>query len=171
MNTADYRSLLSDLAAAWQRLNPSTPFEYSFMDQDFQNSYEREYRVANIIGVFTGLTILIACLGLFGLAAFTAEQRIREIGIRKVLGSSVNGIVTLLSKDFIRLVFISVVIASPLAWWAMNQWLRDFAYRTPIHWWLFAAAAILAVVIALLTVSFQAIKAALANPVKSLRAE
>jgi putative ABC transport system permease protein len=171
VNTADYRSLLGDLAAAWQKLNPSTPFEYSFIDQDFQHSYEREYRVANIIGVFTGLTILIACLGLFGLAAFTAEQRIREIGIRKVLGSSVNGIVTLLSKDFIRLVLISIVIASPLAWWAMTQWLRDFAYRTPIHWWLFVAAALLAVGIALFTVSFQAIRAALANPVKSLRAE
>ncbi|HEY4063896.1 MAG TPA: ABC transporter permease [Puia sp.] len=171
VNTADYGSLLSDLATAWQRLNPSTPFEYSFVDQDFQRTYEREYRIARIIGVFTGLTIFIACLGLFGLAAFTAEQRIREIGIRKVLGSSVSGIATLLSKDFIRLVLLSLVIASPLAWWAMHRWLQDFAYRTPIHWWLFVMAGILAVGIALLTVSFQAIKAALANPIKSLRSE
>jgi putative ABC transport system permease protein len=171
VNTADYSSLLSDLAIVWQRLNPSTPFEYSFIDQDFQHAYEREYRVANIIGIFTGLTIFIACLGLFGLAAFTAEQRIREIGIRKVLGSSVSGITTLLSKDFIRLVLIAIVIASPVAWWAMHQWLRNFAYKVTIHWWLFAAAAVLAVGIALLTVSFQAVRAALANPVKSLRAE
>jgi putative ABC transport system permease protein len=170
-NTAGYRALVNDLAGIWQQLNPGTAFEYSFIDQDFQRTYEKEYRIARIIGIFTSLTIFIACLGLFGLAAFTAEQRVKEIGIRKVLGSSVSGIATLLSMDFIRLVFLSIVIASPLAWWAMHRWLQDFAYRVDIHWWLFILAGALAVGIALLTVSFQAIRAALANPVKSLRAE
>jgi putative ABC transport system permease protein len=169
--TADYSSLLATIHTAWQRINPATPFEYSFMDQDFQRAYEHDYRTARIIGIFTALTIFIACLGLFGLAAFTAEQRVKEIGIRKVLGSSVSGIAALLSKDFIRLVMLSIIIASPLAAWAMHRWLQDFAYRIPLHWWFFFIAGILAISIALLTVSFQAIRAALANPVKSLRAE
>jgi len=117
------------------------------------------------------LTIIIACLGLFGLATYAAEQRIKEIGIRKVLGAGVSSIVTMLSKDFIRLVLIAATIAFPVAWWAMDQWLREFAYRINIEWWMFAAAASLAIVIALATVSFQAVKAAIANPVKSLRSE
>jgi putative ABC transport system permease protein len=169
--TADYTSLLSDLSATWQRLNPGSPFEYSFIDQDFRHTYDQQYRSARIICAFTCLTIFIACLGLFGLAAFTAEQRVREIGIRKVLGSSVGGIVTLLSKDFVRLVGIAIFIAIPLAAWTMHRWLQDFAYRVPLDAWLFAAAGLLAIFIALLTIGFQAIKAALASPINSLRSE
>ena len=117
------------------------------------------------------MAILISCLGLFGLAAFSAEQRKKEIGVRKVLGASVSGVVALLSKDFLKLVGISILIATPVAWWAMNKWLQAFAYRVEISWWMFALAGCIAVAIALITVSFQAIKAALANPVKSLRTE
>jgi len=171
VKTRDYPDLISRLSVVWSRMNPDEPFEYSFMDQDFQRTYEQEYRMARIIGVFTLFTILIACLGLFGLAAFSAEQRIREIGIRKVLGCSLTGITALLSKDFIRLVMIAILIASPLAWFAMNRWLQDFSYRVPIHWWLFVIAGCLAVGIALVTVCFQALKAARMSPVKSLRAE
>ncbi len=171
VNTRDYPGLISRLNGVWSRINPGTPFEYSFMDQDFQRAYEQEYRIARIIGVFTLFTIGIACLGLFGLAAFSAEQRIREIGIRKVLGCSLTGITTLLSKDFIRLVVIAILIASPIAWFAMNRWLQDFSYRVPIHWWLFVISGCLAIGIALATVCFQAIKAARMSPVKSLRSD
>ena len=121
--------------------------------------------------LFSGLTVLIACLGLFGLAAYTAEQRTKEIGVRKVLGASVTSIVALLSKDFLKLVLIAIVLATPLAWYAMSRWLQDFAYKIEIEWWVFALAGLLAVGIALLTVSFQSVKAALMNPVKSLRSE
>ena len=169
--TADYTSLIRDLSAAWQRLNPGTPFEYTFLDQDFQRTYDQQYRSGRIIAAFTGLAIFIACLGLFGLAAFTAEQRVREIGIRKVLGSSVGGIVALLSKDFVRLVGIAILIAIPLAAWTMHRWLQDFAYRIPLSAWLFAVAGLLAIFIALLTISVQAIRAALASPIDSLRSE
>lgn len=117
------------------------------------------------------LAIVIACLGLFGLATFLAEQRTKEIGIRKVLGATVNNVLTLLSKDFLKLVLIAFVVAAPVAWWGMNKWLQDFTYRTDISWWVFALAGVAALLIALITVSFQAIKAALANPVKSLRTE
>jgi putative ABC transport system permease protein len=169
--TADYTTLLRNLSATWQRLNPGTPFEYSFMDQDFQLTYDREYRSARIIGAFTGLTIFIACLGLFGLAAFTAERRIKEIGIRKVLGSSVTNIVALLSKDFIRLVGLAIFIAIPFAAWVMHHWLQGFAYRVPLRAWVFVLAGVLAIGIALLTIGFQAVRAALLSPVKSLRSE
>ncbi len=124
-----------------------------------------------MFGIFAGLAVVIACLGLFGLAAFTTIQRTKEIGVRKVLGASVLSIVSLLSKDFVKLVGIAIVIASPLAWYGMNQWLSDFAYKVNIEWWVFLLAGALAVGVALLTVSFQSIKAALTNPVKSLRAE
>ena len=149
----------------------SQPFLYSFLDEDFSNLYKGEQRTGGMFIAFASLAIFIACLGLFGLAAYSAEQRTREIGIRKVLGSSVNGIIALLSKDFIKLVGVAIIIAIPLAWWVMNQWLQDFAYRININWWIFAVAGIVAILIALITVSFQAIKAAIANPVKSLRTE
>ena len=171
VNTADYSTLIASLEESWKKINPNTPFEYSFIDKDFERNYQREYTTARIIGAFTGLTILIACLGLFGLAAFTAEQRVKEIGIRKVLGCTVGGITALLSGDFIRLVLVAIVIASPLAWWGMHHWLRDFAYRVSIQWWVFLAAGGLSILIALLTIGSQAIRAALANPVKSLRSE
>jgi putative ABC transport system permease protein len=147
------------------------PFLFSFLDDEFNRLYHNEQRTGKIFISFSTLVIFIACLGLFGLASYAAEQRTKEIGIRKVLGASVNGIVQLLSKDFIRLVFVAIVIASPIAWWAMNKWLEDFANHIDIDWWVFASAGLVAIVIALFTVSFQAIKAALANPVKSLRSE
>jgi putative ABC transport system permease protein len=144
---------------------------YSFLDQDFQKNYEKDQRASSIIINFTFIAILIACLGLFGLASFSAERRTREIGIRKVLGASAMSVTKLLSKDFIKLVIISIIIASPIAWYVMNEWLQEFSYRTSIEWWMFVLAAGLAVVAALLTIGFQAIKSAMANPVKSLRSE
>ncbi len=162
---------ITALTNAYKKLNPDNPISYGFVDQDLDAQYRAEQRVARIIGCFALLTILVSCLGLFGLAAFTAEQRTKEIGVRKVLGASVSSIVALLSKDFLKLVLIAIVIASPIAWYAMNRWLQDFAYRIDIEWWVFALAGLLAVGIALLTVSFQSVKAALMNPVNSLRSE
>ncbi len=147
------------------------PFEYEFLDAQVQKQYESEITVSRILNSFTLVAILISCLGLFGLAAFSAEQRIKEVGIRKVLGAGVPGIVRLLSQDFLKLVVVSLVIATPVAWWAMDKWLQSFAYRVPLSWWMFALAGLLAMVIALFTVSFQAIRAAVANPVKSLRSD
>jgi putative ABC transport system permease protein len=150
---------------------PAQPFESSFMDDDFNHIYDAEQRTGSIFINFAVLAILIACLGLFGLVTYAAEQRSREIGIRKVLGASVNNIVGLLSKDFLGLVIIAALIAFPLAGWAMHRWLQDFAYRVNIGWWVFLVAGLLALLIALVTVSVQAIRAALANPVESLKAE
>jgi putative ABC transport system permease protein len=162
---------LTALENEWKKLNPNEPFEFSFLDEDFQKNYVAESRQAGLINYFTIIAIIISCLGLFGLATFTAEQRIKEIGIRKVLGASVAGLVALLSKDFLRLVIIAVIIASPLAWWAMHKWLQNFAYQTSITWQVFALTTLIAVVIAFVTISFQAIKAAIVNPIKSLRTE
>jgi len=164
-------SILQTIQSTWHNLNPTEPFEYSFLDEDFQKNYEAENRLASIVGYFTAIAILISCLGLFGLATFSAEQRIKEIGVRKALGATVTGIVALLSKDFLKLVAVAIVIASPIAWWIMNKWLRDFAYRVSINWKVFVITTIVALVIALVTISFQAIRAAIANPVKSLRTE
>ncbi len=147
------------------------PFLYTFMDEDFNRLYQSEQRTGKIFVSFALLAILIACLGLFGLVTYAAEQRTKEIGIRKVLGATVSNIVAMLSKDFLKLVGIAAVIAFPIAWWAMNKWLQDFAYRIEIKWWVFAAAGLMAIMITLITVSFRAFRAALANPVKSLRAE
>jgi putative ABC transport system permease protein len=149
----------------------SQPFLYSFLDEDFNNLYKGEQRTGSMFSIFATLAIFIACLGLFGLAVYSAEQRTKEIGIRKVLGASVSGIISLLSRDFISLVIVSIIIATPVAWWVMNKWLQGFAYRINISWWLFLVAGIIAILIALITVSFQAIRAAMANPVKSLRTE
>jgi putative ABC transport system permease protein len=169
--TKNYAGLLKDIQYSWNKINPGIPFVYSFLDNDFQKNYEKDQRVSGIVSYFTFIAILIACLGLFGLSAFSAEQRTREIGIRKVLGASVTDVASLLSKDFIKLVLIVLLIASPLAWFGMNKWLQDFAFRIHISWWMFAVAGLLAIFIALITVSFQAVKAAIANPVKSLRSE
>lgn len=171
MRAGNPRPVLDAVEKSWKRLNPTEPFEYSFLDQDFQKNYEADNRLAALVRNFMIVAITICCLGLFGLAAFSAEQRTREIGIRKVLGASVTGIVGLLSKDFVKLVLIGNLIAIPLAWYIMHQWLQEFAYRTPLNWWLFAAAVVLSMLIALFTVSYQAIKAALMNPVTSLRSE
>jgi putative ABC transport system permease protein len=162
---------LATLENTWKKLNPNEPFEYSFLDQDFQRNYEAENRQAKLISYFTIVAIIISCLGLFGLATFTAEQRTKEIGIRKVLGASVYGVVGLLSKDFLKLVLIAVLVASPLAWYAMNKWLQNFEYQTRISWQVFALTTILALLIAFVAISFQAVKAAISNPVKSLRTE
>jgi len=164
-------ALLASLGAAWHKLDPTEPFEYSFLDEDFQKNYAAEERLSTMIRYFTVMAILISCLGLFGLASFSAEQRIREIGIRKVLGASVWGIVLLLSKDFLRLVAIAIVIACPLAGVVMHKWLLDFAYRTQIHWGVFVVTILCTLLITLFTISFQAIRAGIANPVKSLKTE
>ena len=143
----------------------------SFMDDAFDAQYKAEDRLSKILNAFTGFAVLIALLGLFGLATFIALQRTKEIGVRKVLGASVKNIALLLSKDFIRLVIIAIIIASPIAWWAVNTWLQNFAYRIAIEWWMFAIAGLFVIIIALLTVSYQAVKVAIANPAKSLRTE
>lgn len=171
VKTKDIGGLLASLKTHWNQLTADAPFTYSFLDERFNNTYLAEQKIGRILGIFAGLTIFVACLGLFGLATFMAEQRIKEIGVRKVLGASVASIVALLSKDFLKLVLIALVIASPVAWWAMTNWLQGFAYKIDMSWWVFALAGLLAVGIALLTVSFQSIKAALMNPVKSLRSE
>jgi ABC-type antimicrobial peptide transport system permease subunit len=151
--------------------NPGYPFEYYFVDAEFDKIFKTETLIGKLAGVFSVLAIFISCLGLFGLAAYTAERRTKEIGIRKVLGASAQGLAALLSKDFLLLVAISCLIAFPLAWWAMNNWLQTYSYRIDIQWAVFVLSGLLALMIAILTVSFQAIKAAVANPVKSLRTE
>jgi putative ABC transport system permease protein len=150
---------------------PGMPFNYHFLDDSFDNMYRQEQRVGKVALTFSFLAIIIACLGLFGLATYIAEQRTKEIGIRKVLGATVTNIVGMLSKDFIKLVLISFAFATPIAWWFMNKWLQDFASRIDLSWWIFALTGITALLIALVTLSFQAIRAAISNPVKSLRTE
>lgn len=167
----DVEGLLASLKNQWQKFNAEEPFSYSFMDELFEKTYQSEQKISVILSIFSGLTIFVACLGLFGLATFTAEQRTKEIGVRKVLGASVSQIVTLLSKEFLKLVLIACGFAFPIGYWLMNKWLQDFAYRIEISAWIFVLAGILALFIALLTISYQAIKAALANPVTSLRTE
>lgn len=162
---------LSHLERVWKQFLPEVPCQYTFLDENFNRLYQSEQRQGALFTVFAGIAIFIACLGLFGLSAFTISQRIKEIGIRKVLGASVNNIVVLLSSDFLKLVAIAALIAFPVAWYAMSNWLQDFAYRTNIAWWIFPLAGIIAAIVALFTICFQAIKAALANPVKSLRSE
>ncbi|MCO5934866.1 ABC transporter permease [Mucilaginibacter sp. RB4R14] len=171
VSTSNITGLMGQIKDKWNSLSPGIQIDYSFMDQDFDASYRSEQRIGRIFVIFTALAIIIACLGLFGLAAYAAEQRTKEIGIRKVLGADVSVIVAMLSKDFIKLVCIAIVTASPFAWFVMNKWLQDFAYRVTIHWWVIAAAGVGALLIAFVTISFQSIKAALANPVKSLRSE
>jgi putative ABC transport system permease protein len=171
VNSNDVTKVLPFLETKWRSLIPDEPFSYSFLDEDFQRNYAADARTSRIVNAFTVISILISCLGLFGLAAFAAQQRIKEIGVRKVLGASIGSIVGLLSGDFIKLVVISIVIATPLTWYLMNKWLQDFAYKISIQWWMFVAAGAMSVLIALVTVSTQAIKAAVTNPVKSLKSE
>ena len=168
---ADAARAIAAAERLWKKSRPGVPFEYSFLDQTYDRMYRAEQRIGKLFNFFAGIAILVSCLGLFGLAAYTAEQRTKEIGVRKVLGASVGNIVALLSKDFLKLVLVGIFIASPLAWYLMNGWLQGFAYKISIGWWVFALAGLLAVGIALLTVSFQSVKAALTNPVKSLRTE
>ena len=171
INSHNIPSLIAQIENKWKAIAPDQPFSYSFMDDDFNNIYQSDQKIGAIFISFAVFAIVIACLGLFGLVTYAAEQRIKEIGIRKVLGASATNLVGMLSKDFLKLVSIATVIAFPIGWWAMNKWLQEFAYRAGISWWIFLLAAMVALMIALLTVSFQAIKAAVANPVKSLRTE
>jgi putative ABC transport system permease protein len=171
VSAADVQSLIKNIEAKWKTMAPGMPFNYQFLDEAFDNMYRAEQRIGKVALSFAILAIFIACLGLFGLATYMAEQRTKEIGVRKVLGASVSNIVSMLSKDFAKLVLVAAIIAFPVAWWAMNKWLQDFAYRINIGWWIFIVAAAITLLIALCTVIFQAVKAAIANPVKSLRTE
>lgn len=170
-NTGDYASLLGKIENIWSTKVPSTPFEYVFLQDEVQKQYETESTLSGIINAFTLIAILISCLGLLGLTIFSAEQRKKEFGIRKVIGASVVDIVTLISKDFMYLITISFVIAIPLVWWAMNEWLEDFAYQVEISWWMFALAGIMTAALALITISLQALRSATLNPVESLKSE
>ena len=165
------KEALHYIGITYKKFDQENPLDYHFLDQNFARQYQSEQKQSNILLIFTVLTILIACLGLFGLVTFMAQQRTKEIGIRKVLGASVTQITSLLSQDFMKLVVLALMIASPIAFFTMQKWLQDFAYRIQISWWVFAFSGLLAIVIALITISFQAIRAALANPVKSLRSE
>jgi len=168
------RSLSKNLEKAqaiFSRYNPQYPFDPKFVDTEYARKFDNEKRQGTLAGLFAGLAIFISCLGLFGLASYVAESRVKEIGVRKILGASVTGLTALLSKDFIKLVLLSFFVAAPLAWWGMDKWLQGFAYRVDIQWWIFALAGTLAILIALFTVSYQAVRAALMNPIRSLRSE
>ncbi|HLG38479.1 MAG TPA: FtsX-like permease family protein, partial [Chitinophagaceae bacterium] len=165
------RKVIDNITSFYSRVNPGYALNLGFLDETFKAQYLTEERILTLAKYFAFLTILISCLGLFGLAAFDTERRTKEIGIRKVLGADMKNLITLLSKDFLKLVAIAIILASPVAYYLMNKWLQDFAYRVNISWWIFIVAGVLALLIASLTVSFQAIRAAITNPVKSLRTE
>ena len=171
MNAANMESTIDQVEKVWNNFTAEYPIEYRFLDENFEEMYKAEDKLKALLGIFTGLAIFVGCLGLFGLAAFAAEKRTKEIGIRKVLGASVPNIVVLLSKDFVKLVLVAILIASPIAWYFMRGWLQDFAYRIDMSWWIFLLAGSSAIIIAILTVSFHAIKAAFRNPVRNLRTE
>jgi ABC-type antimicrobial peptide transport system permease subunit len=169
--SAGVKAAIAAVKPIFEKYNPSLPFEYQFVDEEFGKKFTTERQVGKLAGIFAGLAVFISCLGLFGLAAFMAERRTKEIGIRKVLGASVANLWMLLSKEFVVLVLVACVIASPLAFWLMSDWLEKYDYRISISVWIFVTAGILALLIAVITVSTQAIRAAVANPVKSLRTE
>ena len=171
LKPGDIQSAMQAIKGVYNKVAPAYPFEYSFLDQKFDELYKTDIRQQTTLSIFAGLAIFIACLGLFGLASFTATKRTKEIGVRKVLGSSTQNIVVLLSKELLKPVLLATVIAMPLGYYTMNNWLQNFSYRTPIHWWIFALAASVTIGIALFTISFKAIKAALMNPVTSLKTE
>jgi putative ABC transport system permease protein len=171
INTSDVKGFLSDLKKQWHHFNPEGALDYTFLDDNFAKLYASEIRTQQIFSAFAIIAIIIASLGLFGLSAFVIEQRTKEIGIRKVLGASVQNVLLLVSKDFLLLVGIAFLISVPVTWWAMHNWLQDFAYRIHIQWWVFLLAGSIAILISAFTISFQAIKAAIANPVDSLRSE
>lgn len=162
---------LAQLESAWTATEPRLPFRYKFLDESLDTFYKNEQRWSKVISLAAGLSLFLTCLGLLGLAALAAANRTKEVGIRKVLGASVAGITALLAKDFLKLVLVAILVASPIAWYGMQRWLNGFAYRIDIQWWMFVTVGITAIMIALLTVGFQSVKAALANPVKSLRNE
>ncbi|MGH2564163.1 MAG: ABC transporter permease, partial [Ginsengibacter sp.] len=169
--TTNISSTLQSVKTIWEKTYPDFVYEYRFLDDKIAGFYKQESQLSQLYKIFAAIAIFLSCLGLYGLASFMAVQRIKEVGIRKVLGATAGNIVYLFSKEFIILIAIAFAIATPIAWYFMHQWLQDYAYRINISWWLFAAGGLAAVTIALATISFQAIKAALANPVKSLRTE
>jgi putative ABC transport system permease protein len=171
IKSANMAGTIKEVGEVWRRMVPHRPFLYSFLDDDFNRQYQADFLFRRLFTVFSCLAIFIACLGLLGLATYTAQQRTKEIGIRKVLGAGLGDIVGLLSKDFIKLVLIAILIATPVAWYAMNEWLQGFAYRMEIRIWIFALAGCLALAIAVLTISYQSIKTAIMNPINSLRSE
>jgi putative ABC transport system permease protein len=171
VKTTDVAGLLSSMKTKWESYKTGEPFTYSFLDELFEKAYAAEQKTSTLLNIFAVITIFVSCLGLFGLVTYTVEQKTKEIGIRKVLGASVPQVSIMVSKEFIKLVLIACVIAFPLAWYAMHQWLQDFAFRINISWTVFVIAALMALSIALLTVGFKAVKAALSNPVRSLRTE
>jgi len=167
----NYAETINNIQNKWKQFAPSLPFDYSFMDAEFDSLYRSDQTMGKVLTVFTALSVAVACMGLLGLAMFTAERRTKEIGIRKVLGASVQNVVAMLSREFVKLVLIASVLAFPVAWYAMNKWLQDFVYRTDVSWWIFILASVLTMVVTLITISFQSVKAAIANPVKSLKSE
>jgi putative ABC transport system permease protein len=167
----DTKGVIATVEQQWKKLGPGLPFDYTFLDDDFGKMYAAEQRLGDIFTVFAVLAIIIACLGLFALTAFTAEQRTKEIGIRKVLGASVSGIVVLLSREFGKLILIAFVLATPVAWYGIDRWLEGYTYRTDVGVWVYVLAGVAAFTIAWLTMSFQSIRAALTNPIKALRSE
>jgi putative ABC transport system permease protein len=171
LHTTRIKQAIERIKKAYQSAAPDYPFEYSFLDERFDQLYKAEIKQESLLRAFSLIAICIACLGLFGLASYTALKRTKEIGVRKVLGSSITNIVLLLSKDLLKPVFVGTVIALPIGYLIMQKWLQSFAYRITVPWWLFAIAAAIGVLIALFTVSMQAVKAAVANPTKSLRTE
>jgi len=171
LSSENIQQTIASIKNQWESFLPDQPFDYSFLDASFDEQYENEERFGNLFLYFAALAILISCLGLLGLAAYSTLQRRREIGIRKVIGASVSEIVNLLSKDFLKLVLIAFIIALPIAWYTMHGWLQDFAYRIDIQWWMFLLSGGSAICIAVLTVSFHAVKASLSNPVQALRTE
>jgi putative ABC transport system permease protein len=171
LQTSDMPRTIAMISKTWNKHFPSDAVEYYFLDENFNQQYKADQLFGKVFGMFAFLAILIACFGLLGLSAFNVLQRTKEIGIRKVLGASIRNILVLLSTDFMKLIVIALVLAIPVGWFVMHKWLQDFAYRISIHWWVFIIAAIIALLIALFTISTQAIKAAIANPVKALRSE
>ena len=170
-SVASTEQLLAKTEQAWNKFAPDQPFRYSFMDDSLSQLYDEERRTGNSLMAFALLAIIVACLGLFALSTFLTEQKAKEIGIRKVLGASVANVVLLLSQNFLKLVIVGFIVAIPVAWYGLQNWLQDFAYRIDVNWWIFALAGMIAICIAFFTVSFQSIKAALVNPVESLRSE
>jgi ABC-type antimicrobial peptide transport system permease subunit len=171
LSTTNIASSMQSIKKIWEQTFPNNVYEYRFLDDKVASFYKQENQLSQLYKIFAAIAIFLSCLGLYGLASFMAVQRIKEVGIRKVLGATAGNIVYLFSKEFIILISIAFLIATPLAWYFMNKWLQDYAYRINISWWLFAAGGLAAIIIALVTISFQAIKAAIANPVKSLRTE
>jgi putative ABC transport system permease protein len=171
IESLNVRQTVEAIEKEWKQLVPERPMEFTFLDESFNKQYDSEIKFAQVFSVFTTIAIIIACLGLFGLALFSVQQRTKEIGIRKVLGASIVNIGAMLSKDFIVLVVVAILVASPIGWYAMNRWLQDFEYRISISWWIFILAGVAAIMIAVLTICYHTIKAGMANPVTSLRTE